>query len=226
MNARRVTRRSSGGKRAPARRRLSREERRAQIVERSIEVFAERGPSGTTSAALAKACGVSEALLFRLFGDKQGLFAAIVARVVERGDDPFQHDAADGDDVTFFRRLARSVLDRSDADPAFLRLLLHSALEGHELTARFHRARGAKVVAFVADHVRRRIAEGAFRPVDAELVARGFLSMVHGVALSRHVYRSPGAPAGDNERIAAEFAELFVRGLRAEREPARRRRSD
>lgn len=211
-------------RRAPARKRLTREARRAQIVERSIEVFAERGLAGTTSAALARACGVSEALLFRLFGDKQGLFAAIVQRVIERGDDVFPYDAAEGDDdVAFFRRLARYVLDRSDADPAFLRLLLHSALEGHELLALFQRARGAKVVTFVADHVRRRVADGAFRPVDAELVARGFLGLVHQVSMSRHVYRSPGA-SFSNEAIADEYAELFVRGLRADPRGSRRRR--
>ncbi len=201
---------------APARQRLPREARRQQIVERSIEVFAERGLTGTTSAALAQACGVSEALLFRLFGDKRGLYAAIVQRVVERGDDVFPRDAAaDDDDLAFFRRLARYVLDRADADPAFLRLLLHSALEGHELLGLFQQARGVKVVGFVAERVRRRVAEGAFRPVEPELVARGFLGMVHNVAMTRHVYRLPGAPgADDNERVALEFAGLFVRGLR------------
>ncbi|MCO5170345.1 MAG: TetR/AcrR family transcriptional regulator [Planctomycetes bacterium] len=176
-------------------------------------MLAERGLSGTTSAALAKACGVSEALLFRLFGDKEGLYAAIVERVVERGEEVFPADAgADGDDLAFFRRLALYVLRRGREDPAFVRLLLYSALEGHPLVRRFSEARGAKVVGFVADHIRRRVDEGAFRPVDADLVARGFLGMVHQVNLSRYVYRVPG-PDPDDEVVAGELAALVLGGL-------------
>ncbi|MBX3470521.1 MAG: TetR/AcrR family transcriptional regulator [Planctomycetes bacterium] len=200
--------------------RLPAAERRAQIVERSIEVFAERGLTGTTSAALAKACGVSEALLFRLFGDKEGLFAAIIQRVVERGEEVFPADAAEqGDDEAFFRRMAGYVLRRGREDPAFVRLLLYSALEGHPLARRFSEARGARVVGFVADHIRRRVAEGAFRPVDADLVARGFLGMVHQVNLARYVYRVPG-PDGDDEVIAAELAALALGGLVSRRAAA------
>src|SRR4051812_36064984 len=58
-------------------RRLRSEERRAAIVRAVRQVFAERGFHGTTTKELAKAAGVSEALLFKHFPDKEALFTAM-----------------------------------------------------------------------------------------------------------------------------------------------------
>lgn len=57
--------------------RLSSEERRAAIVRAVQHVFAEKGFHGTTTRALAEAAGVSEALLFKHFPNKEALYLAI-----------------------------------------------------------------------------------------------------------------------------------------------------
>jgi AcrR family transcriptional regulator len=57
--------------------RLTSEQRRAAILEAVRQVFAERGFHGTTTRALAAAAGVSEALLFKHFPDKESLFSAM-----------------------------------------------------------------------------------------------------------------------------------------------------
>src|SRR5436853_5560371 len=56
---------------------MSSEERRAAIVKAVRRVFAEKGFDGTTTRELAKAAGVSEALLFRHFPNKEALFSAM-----------------------------------------------------------------------------------------------------------------------------------------------------
>ena len=56
---------------------LSGEERRAAIIQAVRRVFADKGFHGTTTRELAKAAGVSEALLFKHFPDKEALFAAM-----------------------------------------------------------------------------------------------------------------------------------------------------
>lgn len=57
--------------------RLSAEQRRVAIITAVRRVFAERGFHGTTTRALAEAAGVSEALLFKHFPDKESLFSAM-----------------------------------------------------------------------------------------------------------------------------------------------------
>ena len=67
--------------RAPWRRaRLSRERRREQILKSAELLFAATGLRSTTTSALAKAAGISEAILYRHFGAKQKLFEKVVER--------------------------------------------------------------------------------------------------------------------------------------------------
>lgn len=56
---------------------LSAEERRASIIKGVRRVFAEKGFHGTTTRALAEAAGVSEALLFKHFPNKEALYSAM-----------------------------------------------------------------------------------------------------------------------------------------------------
>ena len=59
-------------------RRLSAEARKEAIVEAVQDVFAEKGFDGTTTRELAKAAGVSEALLYKHFPSKESLYAAML----------------------------------------------------------------------------------------------------------------------------------------------------
>jgi AcrR family transcriptional regulator len=58
--------------------RLSSEERRRAIVDAVRGVFAGKGFDGTTTRELAKAAGVSEALLYKHFPSKESLYAAML----------------------------------------------------------------------------------------------------------------------------------------------------
>ncbi|HEX2260068.1 MAG TPA: helix-turn-helix domain-containing protein, partial [Candidatus Binatia bacterium] len=58
--------------------RLSAEERRQAIADAVRGVFADKGFDGTTTRELAKAAGVSEALLYKHFPSKESLYAAML----------------------------------------------------------------------------------------------------------------------------------------------------
>ncbi|MDQ3723189.1 MAG: TetR/AcrR family transcriptional regulator, partial [Actinomycetota bacterium] len=65
----------------PAARTLSTaEERREEILQAAERVFAARGLHGTPTMEIAKAAGISQAYLFRLFPTKAELFMALVER--------------------------------------------------------------------------------------------------------------------------------------------------
>src|SRR5438445_11865710 len=57
--------------------RLPAEERRQSIVDAVRGVFADKGFDGTTTRDLAKAAGVSEALLYRHFPSKEAMYEAM-----------------------------------------------------------------------------------------------------------------------------------------------------
>ncbi|MFD7628400.1 TetR/AcrR family transcriptional regulator [Streptomyces sp. NPDC059851] len=54
------------------------EERRETVLRTAIGAFAARGYFGTTTTEVAKAAGISQAYVYRLFPNKEALFAAVV----------------------------------------------------------------------------------------------------------------------------------------------------
>jgi AcrR family transcriptional regulator len=53
---------------------------RAALLDAAAELFAERGYDRTTVRDIASRAGLNQALLFRYFGSKQAVYAAVVAR--------------------------------------------------------------------------------------------------------------------------------------------------
>ena len=58
--------------------RLSLARRRRQLIDAARRVFAERGFRGATTRQIAAAAGVTEALIFQHFPDKDALYDAIL----------------------------------------------------------------------------------------------------------------------------------------------------
>jgi AcrR family transcriptional regulator len=75
--------------------RLTAEERKDAVLDAALEAFAAAGYEGTSTEDIARAAGISQPYLFRLFGTKKELFKATVTRCFRRTLDAFQ-EAAEG----------------------------------------------------------------------------------------------------------------------------------
>lgn len=59
-------------------------EKQEQILLAGLKLFAQNGYAATSTAKVAKAAGVSEGLIFRHFGNKEGLLAAVLEQGQEK----------------------------------------------------------------------------------------------------------------------------------------------
>src|SRR3954453_2573717 len=75
--------------------RMTAEDRREDVLDAALVAFAAAGYEGTSTEDIARAAGISQPYLFRLFGTKKELFKASVARCFRRTLATFQ-DAAEG----------------------------------------------------------------------------------------------------------------------------------
>ena len=75
--------------------RKSAEERRDEILDAALPVFAERGLHGASTDEIARRAGISQPYVFRLFGTKKELYMALVARCFRQTLETFQR-AAEG----------------------------------------------------------------------------------------------------------------------------------
>jgi AcrR family transcriptional regulator len=66
------------------------EDRKELVLTAATEVFGEHGYVGTTTDAVAKAAGVSQPYVVRIFGTKEALFLAVLERALGRLLESFQ----------------------------------------------------------------------------------------------------------------------------------------
>ena len=201
---------------APSARRSS-AERRGQILLEAARCFSTRGFRGTTTRDVAAAVGITEAALYRYFASKEAMYVALLDERMAVPEvmatlEPF---ARAGDDQQVFMRLARAILESVEADPSFLRLLLYSALEGHELARPFYEARMRRLREFLTRYISRRTREGAFRGHDPVLAARAFLGMVVDHLIIRQVFGQRDVYPQAPERVAETYTAIFLDGMHA-----------
>ena len=190
-------------------------DRRAAIVAAAIRLFAEKGFRGTTTRELAAALGVTEPVLYQHFKTKRDLYTAIIETKAGEGMEKsgrLQQCLRGDDDRALLTELAGLILNHYDEDPAYSRLLLFSALEGHELAALFFQRQIVQFFNSVAAYFRRRVRAGAIRPVNPQTAARSFIGMVsyHG-QLQLLFGAQPGI---SRKKLIDELVNLFLDRLR------------
>jgi AcrR family transcriptional regulator len=197
---------------AGARRALT-EDRRAQILSAAEAVFASRGYHGATMRAIARRAGLAEGTIYLYFRSKRGLLLAAWEHIALSSLAPLLH-RADGsrDDEAFMTALLADRLAMIRRHSVFLRLVMHQAdldpVIRKTLRQRFHAIRN-----IVSEHLQRRIADGAFRPVAVAIVIRAIAGLMVGLALmDAHDRESlfTQHPAG---AVAGEVARLILHGL-------------
>lgn len=208
----------------PSRRRLGRD-RREQILVEAMACFAERGFRGTTIRALASRVGLSEAALYRYFPSKEALYTAIIDHKMAAVDlvAVMRPVAQHGNELEFFAQLAREIFARVESDPAFLRLLYFSALEGHRFADPFFDSRVKRLREFLTDYISARVAEGRFVRTDPVIASRAFLGMVFDHLNVRLVLGQSEAYPQPVDEVAETFATIFVQGMQTRaggREPS------
>jgi AcrR family transcriptional regulator len=217
--------------------RMAAGERRTQIAQVAMRLFSERGFRGTTTKEIAQAAGVSEAIIFRHFATKDDLYTAIIDL---KSCDGFAAEQPDGgassaaieelralvgdamerrDDREVFRRMALAMMEHHQCDPQFLRLLLYSALEGHQLAQIFWDRNVRVLYDFLGGYIRSRQREGAFRRLDPFVAVRAFNGAVIHHSLNNMLWEKDPARRIvnlPNDEAAREFTEILLRGILTE----------
>lgn len=107
--------------------RKSAAERRDEILDAALVEFAARGLEGGSTEAIARAVGISQPYVFRLFGTKKQLFMATMERCL-RGTLEMFHTASaglTGEDA--LHAIGEAYVERLTSDPTYL----HSQMQAY-----------------------------------------------------------------------------------------------
>lgn len=101
--------------------RKSAEERREQILEAALAEFAAHGLEGGSTEAIAKAVGISQPYVFRLFGTKKELFIATIERCMGGTLEMFRTASAGLKGEEALHAIGDAYAERLASDPTYLR---------------------------------------------------------------------------------------------------------
>lgn len=140
--------------------RMRSEDRRALVLEAATRVFGERGYHGATTDAVARAAGVSQPYVVRMFGGKEAMFLAVLDRAIDRILGSFETELAEltaegreGDQDALSACLGRSYVDLL-ADRGLLLSLMQAFMLGSEPVVGPHaRAAFRRVYTFLRERV-------------------------------------------------------------------------
>lgn len=208
------------------RRRVPGDERRRLIIEFAARLFSRHGFGGTTTREIARAVGVSEATIFKHFASKEALYTAIIEVKAHAQREHvlgiIKPLAEARDDAALLRRLAIELIERTQSDPTFMRLLFFSALEGHAMADLIFRQRVQTIDVFLGRYFADRVAAGAFRPADPLQMAWNFIGMVTFHVLRHELFGQEPPPHLTRELAVEEMVTTFLGGVRSGRGEASR----
>ena len=184
---------------------------RQRILQTAAQVFAEKGYARATTRALAAAAGVNEVTLFRHFGTKQNLFAAVIeqfggpavtATLQGRLTGDFSQDLR-----TIGVHLLNLLLERGNA----MRLMLCEAShfpEVKEVMVQNPR----QIRRMLASYIVQQSEQGKLRPLHPEVTAQAFAGMLFSYAIARGMLDDSIAPELGPDELVAQFVDIFVNG--------------
>ena len=190
-------------------------DRRQQIIATAMELFGKKGFRGTTTRDLATEADVNEAIIFRHFKTKEELYTAIIEQKAGERDsyhEELERLATVGDDEQFLEAVGRTFLEKHETDTTFMRLLLFSALEGHQLSEMFVSSMAERHP--IANYIKRRIGDGAFRQVDPQLAARALMGMFASFIMWQEIFGFKNKQPRDREEVVRTFVSIFLSGMR------------
>lgn len=191
-------------------------ERRDAIIAAAVRLFSEKGFRGATTRELAAALDVTEPVIYQHFETKRDLYRAIIetkARERRQDNEYWQDVENPRGDREFFGAVARLLLQRVERDPAYLRLLLFSALEGHELADLFFERDAVEIYDRVSSYIHKRMDEGAFRSdIEPGSAARALVGMAVHHATVQALFKDTVVKS-TREVYATEMVEIFLSGI-------------
>jgi AcrR family transcriptional regulator len=154
-------------------------QRREQLLDTALAVFADKGFQGATVKDLSAAAGVAPGLMYHYFASKEDLLrAALERRYFMPELRRLLADAGDRPAAEVLAGVAAGFAAMLDEQPALVRVVFQEALLANPLVAERVERGQREGVAALAAYLEARVAAGELRPHDAGATARLLLFAV------------------------------------------------
>jgi AcrR family transcriptional regulator len=191
------------------------EDRREQIIDAAMHIFARKGYSHATNKDIAREAGITPGLIYYYFESKEALLYAILeARSPLKLMASFPPQALELPPEQFFPMLIRQVLDIVEGEDmiGLLRVMIPELLHNSAVFA-LPVSLFPRLFGFLGNYVEAKIASGEIRLLDASLTVQTLVGSVMGFVLRRQLLHDPLALQYTHEQLAHAITDPFLRGI-------------
>ncbi len=185
---------------------------RNRMIQAAAELFSTLGYARATTRKIAAEARVSEVTLFRHFGSKKNLFAAVLEEYADTPDmraalgSQFTGDYQQ-DMLTLGRHFMRVLIERRKA----MRMMLCEAGHFEEVSEVLGRVpRGLRDG--LAAYLQRQIAAGHVQDMNPEVMAQAFFGMFFSYNIAQAIFAESMALETTIDEVVQQFVDIFVNG--------------
>jgi len=187
--------------------------RRDQIIDAAIQVFANKGFAGANVADIAAAIGVSKGTIYLYFKSKEDIFTTILT---ERSFIPYLSGLVEEDQPAedAFRHVAETYFAYMDRNLPLFRLVISDAFHFPELAHQVYTTIILKGNQVLAGYLNQLSAAGRIRPLaDPFLTARFLMGMLMTYTLSQEIFGGKDITPIARQDWINEMERIFVESV-------------
>ncbi len=195
------------------------EDRREQIIDAAMYVFAQKGFARATNKDIAREAGITAGLIYHYFESKEALLTAVI-----EGRTPLKVIVSLSPDVLalppeqFFPLVIRQILAVVEAENivALIKVVLPELLNNeNSYVAQIVPKALQRALGFLGEYLEAQMQTGTLRRVDVVLNTQILFGSIVGTVLRRQLLRDPIALRYTQEQIATTITETFLHGIAA-----------
>jgi AcrR family transcriptional regulator len=193
------------------------EERRQQIIDGALEVFAEKGFEKATNKDIAESAGIgSPGLIYHYFKDKSDLFRQVieqrapVLQLLNRSETIV--DLPPREALTLFGTAFVQTLQNPVAVSLF-KLMLGEAIRRPAVAEVLNTIGPGRGFAFLNIYLAHQMDKGVLRRADPGAAARCFMGPLLAYILTREVFKQTDASTLSAETMVATAVDVFLHGM-------------
>jgi AcrR family transcriptional regulator len=196
------------------------ENKRQQIIDGALHVFAEQGYEQATNKAIAQAAGIgSPGLIYHYFKDKADLFqqtleqrAPVLQLMSHAGD---LMDRPPREVLTRFARAFTATADDRTA-VAVLKIMLAEAMQHPEVAGVFNQIGPGRGFAVLVRYLAQQMEQGTLRRMDVGAAVRCFAGPLIAYILTREFFPQPDARTLTGDTMVVTLVEIFLQGMQVQ----------
>ena len=191
------------------------EDRRDQIVDAAMQVFAQKGFTRATNKDIAQEAGITPGLIYYYFESKEDLLKTIIeTRSPAQLMTTLHPQVFELPPEVFLRMLILRALSIIESEQLIqlVRMLLPEVVHNTEVASIVF-SMFQRILEFLGKYFEAQVENGALRSVDGVLTAQIMVGSVFGFVLRRQILCDPAAMEYTHQQIAEVVSETVLKGI-------------